>query len=194
MKSIYSLLTSVALLLLIATTANAQVKFGVKGGLNISSVSFNSDLLKSDNVTGFHIGPLLEVMTPLGIGFDGAILYAQKGMDFAEVAIKTDYIEVPVNLKWKIGPPPIGYIFKAWVAAGPYIAFRVSEPEALVDSWEAKSFAAGINLGIGVELFTHLQIGFTYGLGLTNDYSASLIETDVVGKNRTKSLTAVILF
>ncbi len=87
----------------------------------------NSDILKADNVTGFQIGPMIETTIPLiGIGLDAAILYSQKGMDVKSEAgtstnVKTDYIDVPVNLKWKFGLP----IIKGYLAAGPYIGFRV---------------------------------------------------------------------
>ena len=54
MKKIVGFLM-VALLALMALPANAQLKFGIKGGVNISSVHFNSDVLKADNVTGFQL-------------------------------------------------------------------------------------------------------------------------------------------
>ena len=46
--------------------------------------------------------------------------------------------------------------------------------------------------GAGVELIKHLQVGFNYALGLTDDYSASKLELN--GKNRGWSITAAILF
>ena len=58
----------VALLALMALPANAQLKFGIKGGVNISSVHFNSDVLKADNVTGFQVGPMIETTLPLVAG------------------------------------------------------------------------------------------------------------------------------
>ena len=75
-------LVLVILMVFIAVPAKSQLKFGVKGGLNISSVHMNSDILKADNVTGFQIGPMIETTIPLiGIGLDAAILYSQKGVD-----------------------------------------------------------------------------------------------------------------
>ena len=65
MKKIVGLVM-VALLALMALPANAQLKFGIKGGVNISSVHFNSDVLKADNVTGFQVGPMIETTLPLG--------------------------------------------------------------------------------------------------------------------------------
>ena len=64
MKKIVGFLM-VALLALMALPANAQLKFGIKGGVNISSVHFNSDVLKADNVTGFQVGPMIETTLPL---------------------------------------------------------------------------------------------------------------------------------
>lgn len=78
MKKIVGFLM-VALLALMALPANAQLKFGIKGGVNISSVHFNSDVLKADNVTGFQVGPMIETTLPLvGVGIDVAVLYSQK--------------------------------------------------------------------------------------------------------------------
>ncbi|MCF2602787.1 PorT family protein [Parabacteroides distasonis] len=192
-----------ALLFLGIGQASAQVRLGVKGGLNIASVHFSTDVLQSDNVTGFQIGPMIEGSLPLvGLGFDAAILYAQKGLETKTVSgektsLKNDYIDVPVNLKWKLGLP----IMKVYLAAGPYVGFRVGGnkiwelPGSMVDQVKTKSFSAGLNFGAGVELISHLQVGLNYGLGLTNNYSMeSLSLTKSDGKNRGWSVTAAILF
>ena len=179
-----------ALMMLMAIPAQSQIRFGLKGGVNISSIHFTNlpKNLKSDNVTGFQIGPMIEAMVPMaGLGVDAAVLYSQKGSD----EFKTDYIDVPVNLKWKFGLP----IIKAYVAAGPYIGFRVGGDkiwDVVGDQLEAKSFSAGLNFGAGVELVKHLQVGINYGLGLTDNYSAKKI--DLKGKNRGWSITAAVLF
>ena len=192
-----------ALLFLGIGQVSAQVRLGVKGGLNIASVHFSTDVLQSDNVTGFQIGPMIEGSLPLvGLGFDAAILYAQKGLETKTVSgektsLKNDYIDVPVNLKWKLGLP----VMKVYLAAGPYVGFRVGGnkiwelPGSMVDQVKTKSFSAGLNFGAGVELISHLQLGLNYGLGLTNNYSMeSLSLTKSDGKNRGWSVTAAILF
>ena len=193
-------LVLIILMAFIAVPAKSQLKFGVKGGLNISSVHLNSGILKADNVTGFQIGPMIETTIPLiGVGLDAAILYSQKGMDVksetgTSTNVKTDYIDVPVNLKWKFGLP----IIKGYLAAGPYIGFRVGGdkfweiPGSVVGQVKAKNFSAGLNFGAGVELISHLQVGINYGLGLTDNYSAE--KYDLNAKNRGWSVTAAILF
>lgn len=199
MKKITGLVL-IFLMALIAVPAHSQLKFGVKGGVNISSVHLNSDILKADNVTGFQIGPMLETTIPLiGVGLDAAILYSQKGVDMKSEAgtstsVKTDYIDVPVNFKWKFGLP----IIKAYLAAGPYVGFRVGGdkfwdvPGSVVGQIKAKSFSAGLNFGVGAELISHLQIGINYGVGLTDNYSAE--NFDLNAKNRGWSITAAVLF
>ncbi len=195
-KKIIAFLCAVAFLA-VAIPAQAQLRFGVKGGLNITSVHFDSDLLKSDNVTGFHIGPMIEATMPLlGFGFDAALLYSQKGMESSssgvKTTMKTSYIDVPVNLKWKFGLP----IVKAYLAAGPYASFRVGGDKiwnVLSDQLETKSFGAGLNFGAGVEVFNHLQVGFNYELGLTDNFSAEKLDLSS-NKNRGWTISAAILF
>ena len=77
MKKIISVLM-VAVCLMMAAPAQAQLHFGVKGGLNISKLSFSNHDLKGDNKTGFFVGPMAEFTLPIiGIGADVAALYSQ---------------------------------------------------------------------------------------------------------------------
>ena len=174
--------------------ALAQFKWGIKGGANISSIHFSDlpETFSTDNLTGFHIGPTIELMAPfIGLGFDASILYSQTGMEIGTQKIKSDYLNVPVNLKWKIGIPAV----KVFAAAGPYVGFRLGGGkiwDVLSDQIESKSFSAGLNLGAGVELIQHLQISATYQLGLTDNYSVKQLKID--GKNRGWMISAAILF
>ena len=59
----------------------AQIHFGVKGGLNLSKASFShvEDNFKKDNFTGFFIGPMAEVTIPIvGLGVDASLLFSQR--------------------------------------------------------------------------------------------------------------------
>lgn len=196
-KNVACLLVAIAAFFFVP--AKAQVKFGIKGGVNISSVHFSSDVLDADNVTGFHIGPMVETTIPLlGVGLDAAVLYSQKGIGFHEDDLRTDYIDIPVNLKWKFGLP----VVKVYLSAGPYIGFRVGGDkiwEVIGEQIEAKSFSAGLNFGAGVELLKHLQVGLNYGLGLSETYDVTSLNPlanaeKVTGKNRGWAITAAILF
>lgn len=192
MKRVYLLI--LALVAWMAVPAQAQFKWGIKGGANISSIHFSDlpETFSTDNLTGFHIGPTIELMAPLvGLGFDASILYSQTGMEIGTQTVKSDYLNIPVNLKWKIGIPAV----KVFAAAGPYVGFRLGGGkiwDVLSDQIESKSFSAGLNIGAGVELIQHLQISATYQLGLTDNYSMKQLKID--GKNRGWLISAAILF
>lgn len=79
MKKLLSTLMVIACLAL-AIPAQAQIKFGVKGGLNVSKMYISKDVVNSDNRAGFFIGPTAEFTLPLlGLGVDVSALYNQYG-------------------------------------------------------------------------------------------------------------------
>lgn len=76
MKKIFGALM-IAICIAMAMPAQAQIHFGVKGGLNLSKASFSnvSENFKKDNFTGFFIGPMAEFNIPIvGLGVDASLL------------------------------------------------------------------------------------------------------------------------
>lgn len=190
-----------AVALLAAPAMQAQLRFGVKGGVNIASVKFNQDVIDSENITGFHIGPMIEMVIPVaGLGVDAAVVYSQKGFGLNDKGYRNDYIDVPVNLKYKIMLP----LVKPYVAAGPYASFRVSGdklrkiPGSISEQLKTKSFGAGLNFTAGAEVFDIVQVGLTYSLGLTDNYETLDTKNfDVVstlGKPHTWMISAAVFF
>lgn len=177
MKKIFSAFMVMALLL-ITIPANAQFKFGVKGGLNISKLSVSKDILKSDNQTGFFIGPMAEFTIPIvGLGVDVAALYNQSGVatvsgSEGEVNSTLKTVEIPINLKWTFG---LGSTAGVYVAAGPQFGFNVGD-RIIQDIYEFKKNNTTFNVGAGVKLIRHLQIGMNYNFDLSR--VASIIGND----------------
>lgn len=177
MKKIFSAFMVMALWL-ITIPANAQFKFGVKGGLNISKLSVSKDILKSDNQTGFFIGPMAEFTIPIvGLGVDVAALYNQSGVTTVsgsegEVNSTLKTVEIPINLKWTFG---LGSTAGVYVAAGPQFGFNVGD-RIIQDIYEFKKNNTTFNVGAGVKLIRHLQIGVNYNFGLSR--VASIIGND----------------
>ncbi|MDR0427410.1 MAG: PorT family protein [Dysgonamonadaceae bacterium] len=168
-----SILLILGVLFLSSLTAQAQFKFGLKAGLNLSNVSFSGDIsdnLDTKNFTGFQVGPMAEFTVPIiGVGFDAAVLYSQQG--FKIEGIKDSYrlntLEIPVNFKYKV---TVLDVVGGYLALGPYASFNLSDK--LRDQYDSKSFGAGLNFGLGVEFLSKLQIGVNYKLGLTNDLNS----------------------
>lgn len=195
MKKIFSAFL-VALFLIVAAPAQAQLHFGVKGGLNLSKASFSKDMFKGDNQTGFFIGPMAEFTIPIiGIGADVAALYSQTKLDAGSETAKLKTIEVPVNLKWSFG---LGSVLGLYVAAGPQFGFNIGNSW---DSWyQLKKSNTTFNVGAGVKLLRHLQAGVNYNFALS--HTATFHDYDMIGgetpsykvKNNTWQISVAYLF
>ncbi|MDR2679234.1 MAG: PorT family protein [Tannerella sp.] len=200
MKKVNLLLIIAALF--VVSTMDAQIRFGVKGGVNVAKVKFDKNALKSDNVTGFHVGPTLEGMVGQGgIGFDAAVLYSQKGFNAEEKKVKNAFLEIPVNVKFKLGLP----LINPYVAAGPYADIRIAGNKVwdvaktaggIVHRIKTKDFGAGLNFSAGAEVFNILQLGVTYSLGLTDNYETFDPKNidGYKGKDHTWSVSATVFF
>ena len=171
MKKILNTLMLAVGLLLMAMSADAQIRFGVKGGVNLTQVETNLKAIK-DNSTGYFIGPMIEATIPgIGLGVDGAIMYAQRGKD----ELKMEGVEVPLNLKLTIGA---GSSLSIFLAAGPDFFLNLKDIDlgaidATIQGYKAKEKKAqvGLNLGGGVKLMQHLQLGLNYMIPLGDSFS-----------------------
>ena len=158
MKKIVSTLV-VMLCLFMAVPSQAQIKFGLKGGLDISKL----DTKVSGNTTGFFVGPMLDVTLPIiGLGIDVAALYSQSGIDVNNKSSeKLKSVEIPVNLKWTLG---LGSTFGVFIAAGPQFGFSINDGWKELMEESNKSFVS-VNVGAGLKLLRHLQVGVNYNIG-----------------------------
>ena len=192
-----SVLLVIALLTITIFSAQADIKFGVKAGVNIANASFNKDVLALDNLTGFQAGLITEFTLPIvGLGFDASLLYSQQGFKIKELDKegRLNTLELPVNFKFKAS---LLDVLGAYLATGPYASLSLSDGlSELKDQIEAKSFGFGWNFGLGVEILSHLQVGVNYKLGLTNDYKQikQIDADDVKGSPRGWAITATYFF
>jgi len=196
-----------ASLLLTSSAAIGQVRFGIRGDVVIEKPSFSTNVFHVENLNAFKIGPTMEFMFPVNLGIEAAVLYSNNKMDIRDVdqngigsvvdEIDFHYIDVPVNLKYKLG---IVSPLKIYMAAGPYARFLVSKDDftfaEIGDKVKAKDFQAGVNLGAGVDVFDHIQVGVNYGIKLTDNYSVDTPQWDEAFNNKDGiwSLSATIYF
>ena len=174
--------------LLVSMPAKAQrfLQFGLKGGVNVASLSFSGDMMKGSNRTGFFVGPMAELTIPvIGIGLEVSALYNQVGAeaDFyvdertnIDQTLKT--IEIPVNLKWTFGA---GKTLGAYLLAGPQFGFNVGHG-SFTESFRLKDRYTTFNVGAGVKLVQHLQVGVNYNFGLGSLSKATVENYDGVIK------------
>lgn len=190
-----------------AAPAQAQVRFGLKAGINVSNLHLDKmangevgTLWKDNNQTGFTGGAMVEFTVPVvGLGFDLSAMYVRRNAQYLkDNNVSTDhrdYIEVPLNLKWKIGIPVVGKIITPYLTTGPSFAFLTSRRN-IENAYKNKSFDTAWNFGFGVQLVNHLQIGASYGLGLTKALKTvgATGNAGIEAKNNYWTVTAAYLF
>lgn len=174
-------ITLVVLIAAVSLTAQAQgLKFGVKGGLNISKMSFSKDVVSSDNKTGFFVGPSLKLSLPAGFSADIAALYDERSTDVSgskttavegdiitstsgTETIKQKSLQIPLNLRYNIGLSSMAGLY---LAAGPQFGFPVADKVLKTEfgDYRLKDANLSINFGAGLYLMGHLEVGFTYNL------------------------------
>lgn len=191
MKKIFTTIV-MAVLMMAAIPAKAGINFGIKGGLNVTNFSFSNEVLDASNNAGFFIGPSLKIGIPvLPIGFEIAALYDQRdakleGDNNAEKTLSQKSINIPVNIRYELG---LGDMAGIYLAAGPQFGFNVGDKKfslSNVGDYKMKDSNLSLNLGAGVRLVKHLEVGFNYNiaLGKTGEFNVlSGLADKVTGSN-----------
>ncbi|WP_028902404.1 MULTISPECIES: porin family protein [unclassified Prevotella] len=174
MKKIFTL---VVLLATMTVAANAQLKFGVKGGLNLTTMKFDNSVADKSNQAGFFIGPTVNFTLPIvGLGIDASALYDQRSAKLENETMKQQSIQVPVNLRYGFG---LGNTASIYLFAGPQFGFNLGDKSNSVEAvnkqaagWTLRSSNLSANVGLGLMLLNHLQVSANYNiaLGKTGDF------------------------
>lgn len=155
----------VAIAMMVVMPAKAQVQFGLKGGLNVTSMSFSEKVFNKENRAGFFIGPTAKFTLPIvGLGVDASALYDQREAEVEGDKIKQQAINIPVNLRYGVG---LGETANLFFFAGPQFGFNVGDKEhKLLDgeTWKLSGSTLSVNFGLGVMVLNHVQVSANYNL------------------------------
>lgn len=205
MKKLSIVLATVITVISMSIPAQSRVRIGPRVGLDVSSLHFNEHIFDKENRVGFTAGLQLDISIPFGFAVDASVMYVRRSLqgnfttpDYQQnISVNRDYVNVPINLKWKLGLPVVGKIFAPYIYTGPDFAFLASKT-AITDAWKSHKVDVSWNVGAGLELFSHLQVSATYGIGITKLSHAVGItgsSNDAIsGKNNNWTVTAAWLF
>lgn len=208
-KSVISVAILAIAVLMSSATADAQLKFGIKAGAAINDLKFDEDMFNKSNRAGFTGGLMLDVSLPIvGLGFDVSAMYVHRSVNFENTPgydqltkeqkddLGRDYIDIPINLKYKLSIPVVEQVVKPFVTTGPSFAFLLKKNN--IDNFISnKTCDIAWNFGFGLEFFSHLQLAASYGIGLTNTLEFVGLTNNretIDGKNRYWTITAAYLF
>ncbi|ACU06375.1 MULTISPECIES: porin family protein [Pedobacter] len=109
-----------------ATAASAQIKLGVKAGLNVPNIikgDGNNDFKTKVN-PGFNAGVTLDIPLITGLAFTPELLYSTKGYKaetvFGDFTQTTSFIDIPILASINLGGSGLNLV------AGPQVSFLMS--------------------------------------------------------------------
>ncbi|MBF4492719.1 PorT family protein [Flavobacterium sp. JLP] len=171
--------------------ANAQqTRFGVKGGLNVTTFA-GGNYWDAKSLVGFQLGGFAEIKIIERLSIQPEVLFSTQGAkledSFGEFDTKLNYINVPVLAKF--------YITKQFtVEAGPQLGFLVSakqEGNDVKDSF--KSVDTGFNFGAGYNFTDNVSVGLRYTVGLSNIADYDVNDTEEYFDSPKNSVLALTL-
>lgn len=198
-----------------ASTFAQTITYGIKAGVNFSQISASVQNItaSSNNLTGFHVGGVIDFGVSKSFSIQPGILYTTKGGSSTDVTsdgtgsganaskITLNYLEIPVNFLYH-APAGKGSVF---IGGGPYVGIGLSGSAPLVDQngqstgqKQSIHFGStvddianpdyGINLLGGYKFENNLTLSVGYGIGLAN------LSNEDIGKIHNRSLNFSIGF
>lgn len=179
----------VVLTLALFVGANAQVKLGVKAGLNLANLA--GDVEDNSMKIGAQVGVVADFAFGDALSLQTGLMFSQKGTkeeydimgETFTSKLNVNYLEIPINAVYGIG---LGNN-TLQLFAGPYIGIGLTgKMKSDVDGTDDvdiqfvsdytdvdedkvgfKRFDIGLNFGAGYRI-NNIQIQANYGLGLSN--------------------------
>lgn len=179
--------------------AKAQFNLGVKAGVNVANVEEISgdNILQSDSYTGYYFGPKFDWTIIGRVGINGAILYSQSGMTWADEqeSIDMNTVSVPLNLMVRLfGSEKFGL----FAEVGPQFDFNVGEKRIELENgtMNLDNSAISFNLGASLHLLKFLQVGVNYNVpfGTTSEFTFEDMKDEAAYKFHTIQASVAIVF
>ena len=148
-------------------TSKAQgVGFGIKGGVNLASLS-GDGVTDASNRTGIHFGAYARVKLG-GIGLQPEAYYSAQGAEvsFANVkqAVDANYLNIPILLRFN--PVPILNFH-----IGPQFGILMSADQAgqdIKDSLKSSDLSAAVGAGLDLPFGLNFPLRYVRGLSSIN--------------------------
>jgi Outer membrane protein beta-barrel domain len=168
-----AILTAFVLMILPAATIQAQSKFGIRGGLNVTNISFDNLPDRSERFGG-HIGVFADLtILPEFLQLQPELSYSMKGAAYEFLGdrktLDLNYVDFLLPVAFRLGSIDL--------QVGPFASYLISKPDykiydtAVVVEDAFKKTDVGLTFGLSYN-FAPLTIGIRFNQGLvdiTND-------------------------
>lgn len=205
------------LCLIAGSAAFAQVRFGIKAGVNMADMKYEpkdqtNGTPDANSLTSFHAGVIVDLPLASVVSIQPGLMLTGKGskIKYTGVVDGTQkinplYVEVPINILFK---PTIGTNTKFYIGAGPYIAAGVGGKASFsgnfadVDIYkdhnlkfgngnddDLKATDIGGNVLAGFEFSNGLLLGAQYGMSFTNNAPGGDNNASKILRNKVLSIS-----
>lgn len=193
-----AILITILAIIAAALPAAGQARFGLRAGVSVDKLRFDRDIIDSNHRLGYSGGVVLDLNIPVvGLGFEASAMYTYRNSRLTDGtrSFKRHYIDIPVYARYRMALPTIERVCAPLVFTGPSFSILFSDdaPSGFKNSKTYMSW----DVGAGVDLFRHLRITATYGIGMSKalEYIDSQYNgPNVHGKDKTWTLSAAVLF
>lgn len=147
--------------------ASSQVNFGLKAGMNISTLR-GDGVGKAKSLIGANVGAFVNIPVSTMFSFQPEVLYSMEGAkeDVLNTKIMLNYVNIPLMLKYTDASGFFGEL-------GPQIGFLTSAKSKIngntadiKDLFKSTNFSLGV--GAGFNFTSSVGVGLRYNLGLSN--------------------------
>lgn len=165
----------------IGTASFAQdIKYGVKGGLNLAN--FSGDDINGDSKADIYFGGFMRIDLTESLAFQPELIYSRQGSSNDSEGIdskfKTNFLNIPLLLRTKM----LGSD-KLYAIAGPQIGIHLSSE--LEEDGNSIDFDKGMRdmdfsvaLGLQLDLNKQFSIEARYNFGLSKIFNDDYLELD----------------
>ncbi|ESU22931.1 hypothetical protein FEDK69T_17100 [Flavobacterium enshiense DK69] len=165
-----SFLLGLLVMFSIATVQAQRFNWGIKGGLNISSLT--GDIENTKPLAGFNAGLFAEIKVLKLLAIQPEVVYSTQGTAFDDFeghsveSVKLDYINVPVLAKL--------YIFNlVYFEAGPQFGFLMNAKQGSVDYKDkVEDTDLAVAAGLGVSFADKFRANGRVNFGTTDIYKS----------------------
>lgn len=173
MKKI-AVLLGTALLSLGCLAQSAQL--GIKGGLNISNLSYDNDY-DADSRVGAHIGLLAHIPVDRQLAIQPELVFSMQGAEFGNQELQANYLNVPFLFQYLAGR---GFRLQTGPQVGVLLDAEWENEDGWDEDYEGRLKKTDLGWALG---FSYLS---TSGLGVDARYNIGLTE---VFKGRPNDVT-----
>ena len=163
-----------ALVLVVGVTVQAQkINIGLKGGLNLASVSDSENEDDVRSRLGYHAGLFFNIPVSPQIAIQPEAVYSNQGTKYNlpgndDLNLSLNYINIPVMVQAMVGR---GF----YAQFGPQLGILTSVSDKVGDTElnsvskdDFKTTDVSLGFGVGFKARTGLGLDARYNLGLTN--------------------------